>query len=653
MRPVITLLILFLAIAGSVAIAAAERKSLFLFKNFNQVVHFTYNFNNYDFSDYSSTRHRAYEDYVVGTDYAVLDPRLVNGRFSLGFRFKQDRSNSQGDSSTSTGLGVFYDIRGVFGDRGAYPLHFFLNSKIEDFSGKYGIDYQVTTDNYGFSLILRNRYLPSTINYMHSVSEIDGMEIDNKIIRDELSLHVKNSYRISQTYLSLTFLDENYRSYVADDDDFTDSAILDFGNTLDWETLGKFRRLNSFLKVWKATGLNERDDLEWSESLAWELGQALHSGAIFSFSRARGERFDRTATAERGWLQHELFKSLITRLELFARDTDFSPGAEEVVGGRIGWAYRKVLPATGSLNIQLYKQYQVTDRDLENMRQTYPNEAHTVNFAERLLLNNLNVLPESIAVRNADPLLHIGDYQRDVDYTVVQLGALTQIVVTGAGLSNVIEEGMVLLITYDVQVDPNLEFSSDSEGIAGEIRMRGNRYRIFGSYDQVRQDITGGDENALHLTDQNTLRMGFEREWETITLLGEYQRLESDRDVHSSLGGSLRYYTILPDGSLSLYLRDRYWWYDVDNGAAIDDQNSLTLGGQYRTLLFDSVQTTATADYQRVMGGSDSDRIALGADFRWAFRKLTLSLRSQAGFRRLDGKSTSDQHVRLEITRFF
>ncbi len=654
MKPALLLLMMFSFLALGVQTASAGRKSLLLLRNIQQSVGLTYNFDQYHYSSSSTSRHEAFEDYIVGTDYAIYDPNILNGRFTIGFRLKQDDYSSDDYDNTTAGYGIFYDIRGVLGEKNTYPLHFMLNSKTEDISRNYGVDYQLKTETYGASLIIRNFYLPGTVNLIRSISETDGLDADNKITRDELSLHLRNSYRISESYVDVSLVQEDYDESIPNpDEDFNDSAELDFGNVLNWKNRGLARQLNTTVKVWKANGLNERDDLEWNETLGWDLGRALRSGLNYTYTIARPDGVDRESNLWRGWLQHELYQSLTTQLEVFGRDTDFSPGDEQVVGGRIGWGYRKILPAESSLNAQLFTQYQVTDRNLESQTQTIINEPHPVVLGERLFLDNLNAVPESIVVRNRDPLVRVAPYEEGIDYRVEQVGARTEIVVEGAGLSNIILTGMVLLISYDIRVDPDIRFATDAEGIAAEVHLFADRYRVFASFDRIHQGILSGDDDANYLADQRNYRLGGERRWRTITLSSEYQRFESDIQSNQFIDGTLRYYDVLESGSLSLYLRDRYWWYDASGSNATDDQNLINLGGQYRTTLLGSVLTTLTGDYQRVMGGADSDRLALGADFRWAFRQLVVSLRSRAAFRWIEGELTRDEHVRLELTRYF
>jgi len=59
------------------------------------------------------------------------------------------------------------------------------------------------------------------------------------------------------------------------------------------------------------------------------------------------------------------------------------------------------------------------------------------------------------------------------------------------------------------------------------------------------------------------------------------------------------------------------------------------------------------ADYFKWITNVDTDRLSVGADMRWALRKLTLSLHSNYSLSRTNGTSSDTKNVGIQITRYF
>lgn len=648
--------ILSLILLLSAQNASAARTGLFLLANLQQFVHLTYKFDQYKLADSSSTQNAAYEDYYFKGDYAVLDKNILNGNFTLGFRFKQNQFSGSGSNSSnrfSLGYGIYYDFRGVFLENKPYPLHFFVNSKTEDIAQDFGQDYTLTTDTYGLNLALQNKFLPASVGYTRSTSTTDGLDTDRKSTRDQLDFHFRHQYRISESLLDLLFTKENYSPDTTESLDFNKSAELHFGNRLHWSEGEKVRYLNSLVQYVDAAGINDRQTLDVSENLDWDLGKALHSGLNYSYSRYKSGNLDQQTNSGRAWIQHQLYQSLITQLEAMVRQTDLFPGTEQISGGRVTLGYRKNLPSDSGLSLNVYEQYQVTDRKAETDRLSVVDEPHTVVFGEQIFLANPNAVAESIVVRNADPLVRVDPYVENVDYRVVQDGARTEIVVFGSGLSNIITEGMGLLISYDYLINPSLKFATNSWGTNAEVRILANRFRVYGSYEQTDQDLLAGQTDVVSLDSLKIYRLGGEANYRPYKLSGQYMKFESATDRHQTLNGSLHYYDLWRGGNLSLYLEDEYWWSGASQGANLDSKNTLRTGAEYRKPVLSSLLVSVRGNYQKTTGAVDSDQVTFGGDLRWQLRKLILTVRSWAGFRRFEGDWTREEHLRMDITRYF
>lgn len=622
--------------------------------NFKQLLGISYKYDRYRLSGSSSSQQAATQDYTLRGDYAIFDPGLINGGFSLGVRLKENYASGSGyESRFSLGHGLFYDFRGTVLPRTHHPLSFFLNSKVEEIADVFGQQYDITTKGYGASLALENSRLPGMLNYSSYRSETDGLDIDSNSTREDLSAHLRYTLGISETFADVLFTSEEFTARRGGATAFSDSSEARLRNNLRWFAGRKARSLNSTLKFWESTGVNNRKSLHWSENLGWDLGLALRSGLSYAYNRSESEQFERRFRTGRGWLQHELYQSLTSQVDGFVNESRFVTGSEQVVGGRLALGYRKILPAASFLGASFYSQYQVTERELDNELLSIFDETHTVAFGQRLFLQNANVVPESIQVRNQDLRLHLLPYVPNVDYRVEQIGDLTEIIVVGGDLSNIIPEGTTLLVSYDILVNPDVKFAADSLGGSAQLRLRGDAYRIYGSIDRTGQHRISGRTELVALNSQTTWRMGAERKWHAFTLSSEYHNFASDTNRYHYLDGRLRYSGDWHDGHLSLFLENRNWWYDSSSGRALADRNTLRVGGKYRKVLYGSVHVSGWGDYLRAMGSVDGDQVGLGGDARWHYRQVAISLRTWAGFRRFTGNWTREEHLRFNLTRYF
>jgi hypothetical protein len=636
--------------------ATAASEGLFLLANFRQVAHLSYKFDRYHLERGTTSRHTAYEDYSFKGDYAILEPGLLNGNFTLGARLKQNYSpDSSSDRTFTLDRGLFYDIRGVFAEKSAYPLGFFLNSKMEEISDGFGQNYQLDTRNWGLHQTVKSNFLPSTVSFIRTESKTEGLAIDRQSTQDNLTFSVKHNRSISETNFEALFSREDYAATTVNEKEFRKSSELNLRNKLAWRDGDKARNLNSVVKYWQSIGLNDRTNFSWSENLYWDLGKALRSGLSYGFSDSESGPNQRQSNTGRAWLRHELYKSLTTNLEGYAREVRFFPGSEQQLGGQASLGYRKILPAQSLLSANVHGQYQISDRDFAAATLAFFDEVHTVSFTEPLFLENPDVIAASVVVWNQNLAIRATPYIKDVDFRLIQSGDRTEVVVTSFDLSNIIPEETVLIISYEVVVDPDVKFASKSWGTDAQVRLWENRFRFYGSYDQSKNTMLSGESSRVGLENLRTVfRLGAEAKEKGYTLSGEYMNTDSVTTRAQSLVARLHYSGEWHNGKTTYYLENRYWWYDVSAGQReIDDRNTLKVGGDYRKTIFGDVVFSTWANYLTSMGKVDSELINVGADVRWQYRRLVFSLRGWSGFRRFGGDWASEDHVRFDLTRYF
>ncbi|QEM66775.1 hypothetical protein FO488_19185 [Geobacter sp. FeAm09] len=637
----------------SVREAGAARLGLLLLGTPQQRVDFTYQFNGQQQAT-TSQQHQMEEDYTFKIDYGIIRPSLLKGSFRTALRFNQGLTYQSGSrDQSSSKIGFLYDIKGLLLGQSVAPAEFSAKSDITQVSVPFSKSYQVTNTTYNLSWSLKNRMLPFSIEYATGTSETSGLQVDTKRVRDEIRLHAAHNAAISTTAVDVYNIHNTY-SPAQGGLNFDNHYEIRLQNDLVWADGAKARRVSSRLQASESTGINFTKNFEWSEAVHWDWGKSLRSGANYSFGSTGGDPGAQKHNTGGAWLQHQLFKSLTTRLDLRARKNDYPTGYDQEINGGVSFNYVKQLPAQSTLSLNGYRQYTLDTRDLGTDRLHIYNEQHTVSFASHLYLAQPNVIASSITVRNADALKRLAPYDLNVDYQVTVSGALTEIVPLTSGA---IKDGDSLLISYDYQVDPQLKTTTNAYGFGGNIQFLGGKYRLYGDFSQSHMDRSAGQGQLASLTAQIRSTLGLERKWDSVTLGAEYNSFDSEADKHESLTAQMRYSNELRDGVLSLTLVDQYLWYGpVTTGTTTSrraDENSFTATAGYGKRLFSTTYMTLNSTYINVTGANTKDSLTVGASLRWSLGKMIASLNTSLGLRREGGTTATDETVRFTVSRYF
>ena len=569
---VIAMLLLML----TVDTVMAARQSVFMLGNLRQWVDFSYslNMNNHEAS--SVTQHYLTEKYNISLDYAVVSPRILNG--SLALSLEGDQYSSSGSGATGSNgstYGLQYDIKGSVLDKSPIPLSFILQSQIQEVQRSFGGDYLLNYDTYGATWSIRNGYLPVSVNFVRSVSTTHGLPDDREAVHNEVGIHAQHSAgRISLTSLDIISSDNDYTFTNSNVTDSSRSFDFNLRNYLHWDDGGKSRDLDSSARLREDVGINDSKNFSLNEALVWDLGRALRSGATYTLSQQTSFRGDQQTNAGTIWLQHLLYQSLTTNLMGNARSLKLENGSETEVGGRVSLVYKKILSQGSFLSLQTYKQYSVTDRHLTNSRFPVLDEVHQVLFGQNIPLNKPNVLPGTIVVRNENQSVRPLPYQEGIDYRVLILGAQTEIVVSGPGVSGVIADdsllpnGNRLLISYDFLTDSDVRFATDSVGAGGDYSFRNGLLRVFARYDSYTQDALSNDATVQGqgLGFQTTYTAGGETRWNKFLISTQYSKTDGALQQSQYVDGTVNYNDVWGSGTISLFLTNSYHWYGNVNG---------------------------------------------------------------------------------------
>lgn len=643
----------------------AARQALLFLGTSRQSIAASYDFSNSSFGKTSSHEQRMIENYGFGIDYAIFKPEILNGSFNINLLASQNDSSgssSNNSSSSTSKLGFLYDISGDFFGKSASPIKVFYKSQISDVQRSFGGSYQLNSDIFGANWVLRNKIMPLAFSYSSSVSSTDGTPDDRTFSNEEVSIHASHFKGGSQTFLDLTNTVDRYELKSGASGSVNRQYKISFRHTLDWNEADLKRSLNSSVTVYEAANLSTRSSsTDWQESLLWDLGKALKSNLNYIYNSASTNRGSQQSNALIARLQHNLFRSLTTNLQVNGRYFDDDYGAESEINGRISLAYRKILPENSSLDIGAYKQYGITDRTQNSqivLMRTVLKETHTVVFGKRLILGYPNYMPGSISIYNASASIRPANlfYSEGADFHVDTTGPMAEvIVVPGSSLDIDVStpDGNNLLITYDYQLDNNQRYATSSQGINGGVGIMEGKYRIFGGIDQSIQESLSGAAQSSRLNSYLRVNAGLSAKWYKYSLTTQITKTDSIFDHSRSLDSSIDYSDALASGTVVLYLRDSYRWYAPFEGNSRDSDTVISLGGNYNIPSVFYGSMTLRADYVKWLSNVDSDRLSVGADFHWKVRKFVVSLRSNLAYTQVGGNLSESESIRLMITRYF
>lgn len=671
MKPAIVLLALLLPAGVRPALAAPS--GLLFIGELSQWVDLEYQYDSQKTKGtdtFSRTQNYFREEYNIQTAYAIMDTRIWRGKLSAGFGLDQTYSSATNSPSReSSGRNIKYHLTGAVIERSPFPIHFFTQSELTHAQRDFTAPYDIQLDTFGFNLGVKNLKLPVRINYTRSTTETSGLSSDRVTDSSTLSLEATHKMAdISETTAHLN-LSESQSKPKGAGSLAAESRTYEAGirNKLRFAGEDAERSLtSSALKREEAreSGVTRSETRTWvvDELLSYPLGKALDLGAAYSFLNQETLTADDTYHTGRVWAQHKLFDSLVTRIEGAYRKEELTGGDETSASGYLGLFYQKLLPRESQLQLNFSQFYQETDRDQVGLSNLALDEPHTVTagattpgFAAPVTLNKDNAVVDSIEIRNADATVRVLPYQLNLDYTILQLGTQTRVVILPGSEINL---GDNLLITYSYLANPQVAYSTGTRTAGFNLPLFNYNYRFYGNWLQTEQKLLSGEASLVRLIDQTSYKLGFETVHPVWSAGTEYESVDSDQDRHRTLMGFARSTMTLRGGALSLFASDGYTRSEPNSftgsGQSTKAVNSFSAGGTYSATVLGAAQLLLTSKYNSLRGDTVSrDDISLGCNLQMNLGRVVASLLSQYNWSKQSDTTSQDQFVKLQLTRYF
>ncbi|MCL5271263.1 MAG: hypothetical protein M1457_12105 [bacterium] len=221
-------------------------------------------------------------------------------------------------------------------------------------------------------------------------------------------------------------------------------------------------------------------------------------------------------------LDHRLYQSLDTHLDVHGRQTDFDELTDREWGVTGRLAYRKKTPL-GNLLMSYARTLDQIDRSGASGRARYFDESLVLTSSRTQFLANPNVDGDSLYVTDAAGTT---PYIEDLDYTLETRGNRTGLRLKRGGR---LSEGATVLVDYDVEMTSDINYTADDQDFylrydfARALQGLGVYYRRHNL--TPRGADTTDDMSILEFTDQ---LYGFNYNWRSLTWTEEYETYSSN-----------------------------------------------------------------------------------------------------------------------------
>ena len=638
---------------------AAKKRVIFQLSNFRHWTDLEYDYTGRSYTNTGTDRysqdHEFAEIYHLEIDYSLLDRDLANGSLSVDLGLDQSyEDESGGDSDRAVGFSGEYLFNMVAFERRFYPIYLVSNLVEERINAPFTEIYDQTRQLFSAALTLRNSSLPARLSYRYDTTETSGLTNDRNQELQELAFSVNSaSGDFSDTRLSVeTASRRTVFSGSTQSSTQTDTDQFDLQNLLRWGTLRKKNSLNSRYRFVEDTGTSERKTRTWDEDLELQLGKALTTE--FSYGYRADESPNQKQRRQNGeaWIEHRLFDSLTTRVGYNIDQTDYLTGGEQNWYYQAGLAYTKKLPQESHLNLSYSYRYGESDRNLDEQQLTIIDESFSVNVFLADFLEQLDIIPESIVVYNADRSIV---YALGTEYRINIIGRRTELEVIGGG----IVAGDNLSVDYLYQVNNSIEYSTTGHSFLASLGLFNQRYRLYGNLNKTDQSLIAGVTNVSPLTQQTYAQIGIEGNFDRISFGSSYLYQDSNLNTDNTTEAFINYLLRKNRSHLNLRLTERYITTrqnEGNTGISDDSQtrNSLSFNADYRRLLRRNLTLNLRGHVIDVRGQTrDQDDIFLGMILESRWYKFELQLSANMNWQIYEDSSTREDTVSFRIRRYF
>lgn len=584
------------------------------------------------------------ESYSIGTRAAVLDPDVLLLQLRGGVSFQQQLANSG-----SKLLNWDYDIVGSAFQMSYHPILLSANRNSSTVSSGYLPSYTTERTNYRVSASLLNNLFPVRMFFLHATSQTTGLATDISGTSDAGGIGVHHDLGgVSSTDATLSF--NTSTSGVTESRSY--SAFL--LNRSDLDAAKRYHLITKTSLVDSVTSEIPQRQVDLSLSFSGSPGSALSCSLSGQTSYNASESFEgeRQVIKTRslaGSLGHRLYQSVVTTLSGSIGESAALGGSESNYDLNARLAYQKKLPADSLLTLNANFGHTVTNQDYQDTVLSARDEIHqVVQQGDKIAPNLTGRLLRVVTLKSLDPEII---YTPGIDYQIDPSSNKIEIIVNGS-----IAPGTTIYISYEVGVNKNIDFATNSQSYLAAVTLFGGRYTVTGDYANSTQKEISGEADTAALSDFSAINLRGTAHYTDTDLGVEYGTLSGSQENLSRFAAFWTHTThIFSNDTLRLNFRDVYTMYEASGTSNAYDINVATMGTSYNRNIFGGIrlQLSANLSDSRRSGGAASDMAMLRMGLDGNYNQVIISLNAQTSYRMVSGPDTRDDSLQFQIVRYF
>lgn len=591
-------------------------------------------------------------------DFYLIDPRLLQGMAGVNLDFFQEADTIGGRTGHWNGTAIGYNLSTQLLPEEAYTAAFSSNRNDSENSTDFAGRTETITSNLGATAELRNysdlRYLLPYFTLRLNARQDEADEKTTQLgqtyryndQRDTIGVDAHKGFQTADLNLQYQFVRDsisgtNRLSY--NTQWLMSNYSLDFGPDLN-------RHWYSRITYYDIAGTFSQTMLYANEQL--HIDHFRNLATTYQYDLARTQSGGQTNTTHLGSFQlyYQLFRSLGTTVGLQGMYETLSGGHIDFYGVSLANNYTRSIPWGGTLYLTLQNQYQENDNHLSSAAIQIVDEQHAAVTTGFTLINPF-VITSTIVVYDVQSGSRIPT-QLGVDYDIVSLGSLTQIVILPTSL--VIHLGDALDVSYEYQTQPSARFSVISNN--ADVGVSFSWIDLNLAYERQHQNLESGQAAQFFLYNitSETATADVHRQWDWYGARAQarfqnydqtfvaYTMEDFNEYAYVQPGWSLRL-GLLGDAMFTDYSKPRRHTSTLDADFTLDRYGSLSgyfsLYARVRRITDSEVPTTN--DYE------------IGLQGHWQYGKLHFEPTLSWAYRTWGAVTVNDPHIMLRIGRYF
>lgn len=530
------------------------------------------------------------ETFETGFQGSIYHPKFMN--FDLLMQISPQQNKEKSDiASTNQNFQESYltSYNVVTNFLQAKPLNFSIYGDKKRDIHNYQFFERQTTDGltYGTRVNYRSLNCPLSLNYSSSSENIDRT-FRSAEEREDQRIDVQASPvfndRLGKTDVGYTQHKFLYQQGGATDQKGAENDVNLANNFYLDES--KKKNLSSSWRYRSLTGDRDSQDLSLNENLTVDHAEHLKTSYSYNFSDKTAES---TGTRENELefnLNHQLYESLFSSLNLLTRSTDSTSFDENQRKASIKEDYQKAI-GLADLDFGIGYAYEYRDRKSFDSILNVTDESLALTDSQTNLLKETDVDISTIVITDSGGIV---TYVRDIDYQIIS-NSNGQVEIRRI-VSGQISNNQTVLVDYLVRSNPSFDYSSAEKTMGFGLSFFERALKFYTNR-KLQDFLSGENERTVILRDVDETIYGVEWRKDLLNFVVEYQDYETDYSPFDSLRINVN--TLWPISTISSLRLDA-----IQNYVNLpeEDRENYEIRGEYSLRLSRSASCNAEVGHR-------------------------------------------------------